>query len=409
MILMQIDSGKIEFLVGNKEVLEDSAETPVLPMFSEKMKGFLSDLSKELFSDPRSKGYKDVLSYAYWIRSSSLHQAEEKHTDRDMRLGRGLALHIAPSNVPVNFAVSMTSSALAGNISVVRLSSKPFVQADIICEAMERLLTSAHSELRPYFCIIRYPHDPEITGWLSSMCDIRIIWGGDRTINEVRSAPLPARAIELTFADRFSAAVIDSEAYLAQDPQKVAEGFYTDTYYTDQNACSSPRFVVWTGNSVPEARARFWKILGELADRNYDMQPIQAVDKLTAICAAGMSLEGIRLVSSGNKVVRAELDRLTPDVMKFKTGGGLFFEYTAAALDEIVPILTKQCQTISLLGIQPEAVRELVFSRGVRGCDRIVPLGQTMGLEFIWDGFRMIEAMTRYVYFDKKGEKYGLY
>lgn len=398
---MQINSDKIEFLVGNAEVLENSAETPVLPMFSEQMKCFLSDLSRELFADPRSKGYKDVLSYAYWIRSSSLQQAESRQHDVDMRLGRGLALHIAPSNVPVNFAVSMTSSALAGNISVVRLSSKHFVQADIICSAMERLLTSSHTALRPYFCIIRYPHDPEITGWLSSMCDIRIIWGGDRTINEVRSLPLPTRAIELTFADRFSAAVIDSDAYLSQEPEKVAEGFYTDTYYTDQNACSSPRFVIWTGNSVPQAKERFWKALGELVDRDYDMQPLQAVDKFTAVCAAGMSIDGVKLVSSGNRIVRAELERLAPDVMRFKTSGGLFFEYTASSLEEIVPIMTKQCQTISLLGIAPESVRELVFSKGVRGCDRIVPLGQTMGLEFIWDGFRMIETMTRYVYYNK--------
>jgi len=398
---MQINSDKIEFLVGNAEVLEKSAETPVLPMFSEQMKSFLSDLSRELFADPRSKGYKDVLSYAYWIRSSSLQQAESRHNDVDMRLGRGLALHIAPSNVPVNFAVSMTSSALAGNISVVRLSSKHFVQADIICSAMERLLTSSHTALRMYFCIIRYPHDPEITGWLSSMCDIRIIWGGDRTINEVRALPLPTRAIEMTFADRFSAAVINSDEYLVQDSKKVAEGFYTDTYYTDQNACSSPRFVIWTGNSVPEARERFWEALAELVDRDYDMQPLQAVDKYTAVCAAGMSMDGIKLISSGNRIVRAELERLTPDVMKFKTGGGLFFEYTASSLEEIVPILTKQCQTLSLLGISVKDVKELVFRNGVRGCDRIVPLGQTMGLEFIWDGFRMIETMTRYVYYDK--------
>lgn len=398
---MQINSDKIEFLVGNAEVLEKSAETPVLPMFSEQMKSFLSDLSRELFADPRSKGYKDVLSYAYWIRSSSLQQAESRHNDVDMRLGRGLALHIAPSNVPVNFAVSMTSSALAGNISVVRLSSKQFVQADIICSAMERLLTSSHTALRMYFCIIRYPHDPEITGWLSSMCDIRIIWGGDRTINEVRALPLPTRAIEMTFADRFSAAVINSDEYLVQDSKKVAEGFYTDTYYTDQNACSSPRFVIWTGNSVPEARERFWEALAELVDRDYDMQPLQAVDKYTAVCAAGMSMDGIKLISSGNRIVRAVLERLTPDVMKFKTGGGLFFEYTASSLEEIVPILTKQCQTLSLLGISVKDVKELVFRNGVRGCDRIVPLGQTMGLEFIWDGFRMIETMTRYVYYDK--------
>ena len=395
---MPINSDKIEFLVGNADILSASPDTPVLPMFSEQMKSFLSDLSRELFADPRSKAYKDVLSYAYWIRSSSLQQAQERHPDRDMRLGRGVALHIAPSNVPVNFAVSMTSSALAGNISVVRLSSKHFVQADIICEAMERLLTGAHKQLRPYFCIIRYPHDEDITGMLSAICDIRIIWGGDRTVNKVRHSPIPTRAIELTFADRFSAAVIDSDFYLTQDSAKVAEGFYTDTYYTDQNACSSPRFVIWLGSSVNAARERFWQALYELTKKDYEMQPLQAIDKFTAVCACGMSADGIRLVSSDNRIVRAELDRLTPDVMRFKTGGGLFFEYTAGSLDEMVPILTKQCQTVSVLGVEPLKIKELVFGSGVRGCDRIVPLGQTMGLEFIWDGYKMIEAMTRYVY-----------
>ena len=42
--------------------------------------------------------------------------------------------------------------------------------------------------------------------------------------------------------------------------------------------------------------------------------------------------------------------------------------------------------------------RELVFSSGVRGVDRIVPLGGTMELSFIWDGYKMIETMSRYVY-----------
>lgn len=43
-------------------------------------------------------------------------------------------------------------------------------------------------------------------------------------------------------------------------------------------------------------------------------------------------------------------------------------------------------------------VLNVVYKYGVRGVDRIVPLGQTMGLEFIWDGFKMIETMSRFIY-----------
>ncbi len=96
--------------------------------------------------------------------------------------------------------------------------------------------------------------------------------------------------------------------------------------------------------------------------------------------------------------MRIDVGELTPDIMDYKNGGGYFFEYEAKNLSEIVPILTKQCQTISFLGENKEEIKELVFKNGVRGVDRIVPLGETMGLEFIWDGYKMIENMSRFVY-----------
>ena len=84
--------------------------------------------------------------------------------------------------------------------------------------------------------------------------------------------------------------------------------------------------------------------------------------------------------------------------MDYKIGGGYFFEYDAESIDEIVPLLGKQCQTVAVLGVDKNDVFKLVKDNGVRGVDRIVDLSQTMALEFVWDGYRMIEAMTRVVY-----------
>lgn len=394
MIPMGLNTDDLTFLVGDPERLRQMSETPALPAFSERAVTFLSSLSRLLLRDKRSS--VDVKSYAYWIRRASL-EAAAREGDYQNRLGRGVALHIAPSNVPVNFAVSMTSSLLAGNCTVVRVSGKPFPQVDLICEAMNLLLGGECAGMRPYVCVVRYEHSDEITGELSALCDVRVIWGGDRTIEAIRRAPLPPRAVELAFADRYSIAVIEADAYLNSEPAEIAKGFYTDTYYTDQNACSSPRLVVWLGSRISEARERFWSALEEVVRRDYPMQPIQAVDKYSAVCALGMSRPGIRYVSKDTLVVRAELDRLTADVMDYKCGGGCFFEYAAKDLEEIVPVLSKRCQTVAVLGVDRERVRELVFSNGVRGVDRIVPLGETMRLAFIWDGFQMVESMSRYV------------
>lgn len=395
---MQINSSDLEFLVGDYNILENMQKTPALPMFSETAVDFLATLSREILKDKRSRSNIDVMSYAYWIRKASIESTKEKHLDRTNRIGRGVAFHVAPSNVPVNFAVSMTSSLLAGNATIIRVSNKRFEQVDIICQAMNRILNSEHKNIRNHLCLLRYEHSEQITQELSNICDVRVIWGGNNTINTIRKASLPPRAIEMAFADRHSLAIINSNVYLKENSDDVAKGFYTDTYYTDQNACSSPRLVVWLGDKVEEARSLFWEKLHILVNSDYEMRPIQAVDKFTSLSMLGMGHNGVNLVSKDNMVMRVEVESLYPELMEYKNGGGYFFEYKAKSLDEVVPVLTKQCQTISVLGIEKQEILDLVYKHGVRGVDRVVDLGQTMGLEFIWDGFKMIETMSRFIY-----------
>lgn len=397
-IPMQINSSEIKYLVGNEDILDNIGKVPALPMFATRMMELLASLSMEILHDKRTKKNIDVTSYAYWIRRSSIEQAKKKYLLDNNRIGRGVAFHIAPSNVPVNFAVSMTSSVLAGNASIIRVSNKNFEQVDLICESLNKLLKNEYKDLRGYFCIIRYEHSEEITDYLSSLCDIRIVWGGNKTIERIRQSPLPPRAIEMTFADRHSIVIINADEYMKHDSNEVAKGFFTDTYYTDQNACSSPRLVVWTGKKIEEARKLFWEKLEELVIRDYEMKPIQAVDKYTSMCMLSMSKADARLVSDNNFVTRVKVDKLTPELMDYKNGGGYFFEYVADSIEEILPVLSKQCQTVSVLGVDKAEVKDIVIKNGVKGVDRIVDLGQTMALEFIWDGFKMIENMTRYIY-----------
>ena len=85
-------------------------------------------------------------------------------------------------------------------------------------------------------------------------------------------------------------------------------------------------------------------------------------------------------------------------MMNYKMSGGYFFQYSADSLNDIVPIMGKMCQTIAVFGIDKRSVVDFVLKKGVRGVDRAVNIGDTMGLEFTWDGFRMIEAMSRVVY-----------
>ncbi|MBR4127493.1 MAG: long-chain-fatty-acyl-CoA reductase [Alphaproteobacteria bacterium] len=394
---MQQNFNDITFLTGNRECLEKATETKVLPVFSDAAVSFLSEMSNEILKDSRTKNYPDVAAYAFFLRKSSLTRLKEQVHNAESRIGRGIALHIAPSNVPVNFAVSFTDALLAGNINIVRVSDKPFSQVGIICDAINKVADTKYPDMKPYVQVVRYPHNDDITQGLSSMCDLRLIWGGNRTIANIRKAELPPRAIEYCFADRHSLAVIDADVYLKSNAEQTAKGFYIDTLYTDQNACSSPRLVVWTGKEIEKAKERFWDAFQQIAEKEYELPVIKVVDKLDALCRLAVSGNKVKRIGKSNRVVRVQVEKLTPDLMNFKESGGLFFEYDAYDLNEIVPILTKPCQTIAYFGVDKQALKNVIKNSGARGGDRVIPLGHTMDISILWDGLNMVEAMSRLI------------
>ena len=72
------------------------------------------------------------------------------------------------------------------------------------------------------------------------MCNSRLIWGGNDSINNIRKFTLKERSLDIAFADRYSFCVIEADAVLRTEEQeliKLAEKFYNDTYLMDQNAC----------------------------------------------------------------------------------------------------------------------------------------------------------------------------
>lgn len=55
----------------------------------------------------------------------------------------------------------------------------------------------------------------------------------------------------------------------------------------------------------------------------------------------------------------------------------------------------KRCQTIGLLG-NIESIKPLLMS-GIKGVDRVVPIGKTMDFDLIWDGYDLTSQLTRVI------------
>lgn len=398
---MQIESGKIECLCGGGVPFEKMPSLKALRPFSDAAVGFLSALSRELMADKAACVYPDIAAFAYFCRKSNLEREKTKYSDcLENRIGRGLTFHIAPSNVPTIFAYSMVAGLLGGNACIVRVSEKSFPQVNIICDAIKKVFQSEeHDILKEYIAIIRYERGNDITAYFSAMCNVRIIWGGDNTISEIRKSQVPPRAFDITFADRYSFCAIHARSYIEMfDPIKTAQDFYNDVYPYDQNACSSPRLIVWIGSKEDIAKAKrlFWDAIHDYAQQRYVLEPVLAVEKLMTVCRCAIDLEKARYEKmADNLVSRIGIGKLTGDVLRCVCPGGSFIEYDDVDLNALAGIANDKFQTMSYIGFNPEELRDWVFKNGLSGIDRIVPVGKTADFSLVWDGWDLIRSLSR--------------
>lgn len=399
-IPMQLNTTKLKCVWPGTPDFEAVFSATAFTPFSEDVLRFLQGLSACLLRAPAAKPYPDLITFAFWCRKASLLALKAEYASAHPRLGRGVVFHIAPANVPLNFAYSLAVGLLAGNANIVRLPTREFPQVQILCAALGELLAQAEfSALAHHVVLLRYDHDEALTAYFSHHADVRVIWGGDGTIQEIRRAPLSARAFDLTFADRYSLCAIQADEYLKEeDPERVAQGFYNDTYLFDQNACTSPHLIVWLGGDeqITAAKQRFWGTLHKIVKEKYVLQPVWAVDKYVAACESALKQVQARQVAMpDNLIVRVALDSLPENVDECRGRAGFFLEYSARALDEIARIANRKYQTLSYFGFTANTLREFMENNLPSGIDRIVPIGQTTAFELVWDGYDLIATLSR--------------
>lgn len=392
-----LKEGNITYLVGDRTVSARPL-TPYDPLVCD----FLADLSSELRSNQQVTAYPDIMALAFWCRKANITKLKADFEDGKTRLGLGLVFHIAPSNVPVNFAFSFAFGLLAGNANIVKAPLKPFPQIGIICSVINQVLKrNKYDKLRAMNAFVSYPDLNEITRVFSANCNARIIWGGDKTIRNIRQMPIPVRGIEIAFSDRYSFCVIEASSIMELDEDKLeqlAERFFNDTYLMDQNACSSPHLVVWLGEEISRAQERFWAAVHRVALKKYQLMAINAVDKYTLLCHNAIELNNLSSFQKhGNHVYRVEIDKLPENMDDFRGKCGYFYEYNATDINDIAHIVNSKYQTLTYFGISKSLLLDFVVKNCLLGIDRIVPIGSALEIGVVWDGYDIVKSLSRII------------
>ena len=389
----------INFL-GKKKVLVK----PCMP-FGKLEIDFLDSLSKDLMNDKNARSFPDIISFAFWCRKKNLTSLKNKLNTEETRIGLGCIFHITPSNVPLNFAYSFAFGLLTGNSNIVKLPSENFPQTKIVCNAISKIIKRSEFKIigkKNHF--FKYnSNETDITKNISSKIDGRVVWGGDKTVEMVKNFKTKPRTKDIFFSDRYSFCIIKSDEIISAKSNRIqsfVNKFYNDTYFMDQNACSSPHLIIWYGSKKQNrlAKNKFWTELLEIVKKKYSLEYSNVVDKYASLCEDAIEYDfGNNFHNYENLIYRVKIGKLNKNLDQLNNKFGYFYEFECNNLKKIKNYITQKFQTLSYIGMDKKKLLNFVVKNGLEGIDRIVPIGSSHNIGFIWDGYNIDKQLTRVI------------
>lgn len=371
---------------------------------------FCDKLSRKILSNSRINTLAEIASLGFWIRKSNLLQLKEfnKHLFQNKHYTSspiGVVFHICPANVDTMFMYSMVVSLMMGNKNILRISNKMnSPQMNQLFEAINEVLNQGEFIiLQSYISIIKYDHDEEISTFLSSKANARVIWGGDATIKTFKAFDSSPRTKDIVFADRVSMLCINVSAYLSlvgDDLKKFQKNFFNDSYTFDQMGCSSPQTIYFIGGNDKFKLCKE-KFLNEILDYvkiNYltDLNSLASL-KLNRLVDDTLN-KLIYEFEGDNYLTLVKLSEEADSTVMHGCGGGYFYYNQIDSISQLVDLTSKKVQTVSYFGLSSKEKEDLYSLANGEGIDRIVPIGQALQFNFIWDGYNLFDELSKKIY-----------
>jgi len=372
------------------------------PPFSKSRIKILENLSKAILKSKDAKAYSDLVAFGFFCRSKNLHELLKKNKNEEFSIGIGTILHITPSNIPMNFALSFLFGFLSGNTNIIKTPLSKFPQVKIFVDLWKKISKDSPEIEKNIF--IDFDRNDENLDYFTNSADGILAWGGDKTISSINNRPRKPSSIVWCFPDRYSISVINLATYVQLSvnlKKKLARNFFNDSLVVDQNACSSPSILYWYNPDcidVTEAKISFWShFLEENSDR-FSLNAVQKIDR-SIILGHIAFMKDVKVCNNfSDNFVRVELNHNNVDLDDVKPRLGIFFESVISKFDDITSANNRKLQTISQFGFDKNHIRSFILKNNLRGCDRVVDIGQALDFSLDWDGKNAIQQLTRKIF-----------
>jgi hypothetical protein len=407
------------------EALSEFAQQSNLGSFEPILFEFIQALSQSLLKDTQYKQYPELVALGFWLRSSHLKTKlkEVGHASASGSSGGykpiGCVVHFTPANVDTMFIYSWIASLLLGNTNIIRVTSQDSQSKMMLLALLNKLFKHPEFEqISARNVFVTYDKQSHFTDELSALADARLIWGGDQSVRLIKQSPSKQNCRDLSFADKWSLSIANLNE-IEKTNDQYAHLLWRDTQAFYQQACSSPRIVIFVGENIGEnisencaantslIKSVFAKV-NLLAKEDSDnwRDDTRLNEHLVAIQSLSIQsyIEENGLLQL-DQISAALVESITQETMAQHKGNGLYYISLATtveeALDKLVlsdaqsdHAIAAKVQTISVFGFDKEKLSYVAGSKLGQTSFRVQDQGQALDFSFSWDGYNLLESLS---------------
>jgi len=163
-------------------------------------------------------------------------------------------------------------------------------------------------------------------------------------------------------------------------------------------ACSSPQLFNWVGSKKDfnKAKKRLWPSLINFAKSRINFEPVEIMNKYVDVCKTAISNKNVKSINvNDNLLYNLELSSLVNQQKNIRGYYGTIHEISIKNLNELSLIVDEKFQTLTYYGFGIKELKDFIVKNKLRGIDRVVPVGKSIDMDVIWDGYDIINHLSR--------------
>ena len=130
--------------------------------------------------------------------------------------------------------------------------------------------------------------------------------------------------------------------------------------------------------------------------KKYNSPLISTADNYSRLAADVIKNKNIHSYKSFNKSLYVvTLKKLYPNLFIKKPKWGFFYECNVKNLKNISYVINRGLQTLTYFGFSKKFIKTFFKSNNFNGIDRVVPFGQALNINLIWDGYDLTKILSR--------------